>query len=138
MPKQGTEQIVTTSTAYEGPHYFDPSDPRASSPTLAVMMSTYHRREACFGVGPLEVCATYRDLGIDFEIKLLGQRIGSGRLDQNNANASVGVDLGVAKASVGLAADFNARELRITGEVCVRDWLGRWRCTSFNDVLLRW
>ena len=130
--------MATTATTYGGPYYFDPINPQDQSTNLARAMSKFHTLDTCFGVGPLEICATYSNGGIDFVIKLVGQQIGSGRLDQNNASASLGIDLGLAKASVGLAADFTARELRVQGEVCVRDWLGRWQCTGFNEVILRW
>jgi hypothetical protein len=97
-----------------------------------------HTLDACWGFGPLEVCASYANGGIDYEVKLLGQRIGGGRLDQGSATGSIGVDLGLAKVSLSIVADFQARELRVRGEACVREWHGGWNCSDFDAVILRW
>lgn len=134
---------MTTDSNYASPCYFpiDTSAPRAvpapNAKALPPFSTTLHTR-ACWSFGPLEVCAEYSNGGIDFEVKLAGQRIGGGRLDSNNATFSVGVDLGLVKAGVTLTADFNARQLVAAGEACVRDWLGRWQCQGFNEVILRW
>ena len=123
------------SVKYDGPHFFDPANPTASK---TQKLTTVHTLATCWSFGPLEMCAEYSNDGIDVDIKLLGQRIGGGRLDQNNATISVGVDVGLAKTSVGITADFGAKELVVDGEVCTRNWHGGWDCSGFHAVILRW
>ena len=122
---------------YTGPHYFNIGREIEALDKDKVFVQT-HTLSSCWGFGPLEVCVTYSSGGIDYEVKLLGQRIGGGRLDQNNADITIGVDIGLAKVSIQLKADFAKKELTVHGEACVRNWHGGWDCSPFDAVILRW
>lgn len=119
------------------PHYFNG---QKSSDPLEKLREIHERRGewSCLDFGPLEVCARHRNSGVDVEVKLLGIRVGRGRIDRNQATFSVGVNLWVAKASVTTRADFDKEELLAEGEVCRRSWNASWVCDRFSTVLLRW
>ena len=94
---------------------------------------------SCWGIGPLDVCATKIAADrVDVEIKLAGVRIGHGTLSAANSKICASASIGVVKAKVCVRADFPGHTVWAEGEVCIRKILGGWSCRGFKTKILSW
>lgn len=97
------------------------------------------KRSICWGLGPLEVCASIVSVDrIDIEIKLAGITIATGSLTVGNSQICAGANAGLVKASVCVTADFPAKTVWLEGDVCTRRWDGGWDCQGFKTILASW
>ncbi len=105
---------------------------------LADLPAPMYEARADWSFGPVEISANYKDEGIDVEVNLGGVRLLRGRITKDNASLGGGLKLGIVKASVQLVANFDAKELVATGNVCRKNWKGHWKCDDFSACILRW
>lgn len=95
--------------------------------------------DICWGLGPLEVCATKSsDDRIDVEIKLAGVRIASGALTVGSSKVCAAANVELVKANLCVTADFPAKTVWVEGEVCTRRWDLSWDCNGFKTIMLSW
>ena len=95
--------------------------------------------EACWGLGPLDVCAKLVSADrIQVSIKLAGVTIASGTITASNNSLCASANAGLAKARVCITADFSKKEVWVEGELCTRKWTGGWDCNSFKTKILSW
>lgn len=94
---------------------------------------------ACWGLGPLEVCATKISIDrIEVEVKLAGVKIASGELTVGNNQICAGANAGIVKANVCITADFPGQKVWIEGEVCTLNFPSGWSCNGFKTILISW
>lgn len=94
---------------------------------------------SCWGVGPLEVCATKVSADrVDVDIKLAGVRIGRGSLTAQNSRICASASVAIVKAKVCVTADFPGQTVWVEGEVCHRKFPSGWKCKGFKTKILAW
>ncbi len=92
---------------------------------------------ACWSNGPLKICAELEDNDhINIEVTLAGVRIARGTLSAERTCIEAKAKIGVAKADLSVCANFQDREVRTSGKICVAV-LG-WQCAKFNAQILKW
>lgn len=95
--------------------------------------------DACWGFGPLEVCAKLASIDkVDISIKLAGVKIGSGSLTASDNRLCAGANVGLVKAKLCVLVSFPEREVRVEGELCVPNIPSGWSCRRFNSKILSW
>jgi hypothetical protein len=95
--------------------------------------------EACWSIGPLEVCAKLVSSDrIDVVIKLAGVKIGSGSITTANNKLCAGANVGVVKANLCVSADFPNKVVWVEGKFCSRKIIGGWSCRNFKTKILSW
>lgn len=88
-----------------------------------------------FGALNVQLDFSPLDMKIHYSIRFLGMEIGHGTLDNGHATASAGANTPVSKADLTLTADFNKREVSVSGQVCVMVLFQGWQCTGFNTKI---
>ncbi|RZK01001.1 MAG: hypothetical protein EOO76_10615 [Novosphingobium sp.] len=97
------------------------------------------RALSCWGIGPLEVCATKVAADrVDVDIKLTGVRIGSGTLTAANSSICASASVAIVKAKVCVTADFPGQVVWVEGKVCTRKFPSGWSCRGFKSKILAW
>lgn len=94
---------------------------------------------ACWGLGPLQVCAKIVSGDrIEVDIKLGGIRIGSGTLSVGNTQICVSGNVQIFKVKVCVRADFPGKTVWVEGQLCTRKITGGWSCRKFRTKILAW
>ena len=95
--------------------------------------------EGCFGLGPLNVCAAVVQNGVRVRATLSRWTILSTTLTVSRRRVCVSPNFLLAKARVCVLLEVRERRVRLEGRLCVRrGFPPRWRCGTFNTILLSW
>ncbi len=94
---------------------------------------------ACWGLGPLQVCARYAPPDrVEVEIKLAGIRIGSGTLSVGNNQICASGNVQIFKVKLCVRADFPNKTVWVEGKLCTRKLPTGWSCRKFRTKILSW
>ncbi len=91
----------------------------------------------CLGLGKgFEACIRVVGAFEAYEAKLnfLGRTIYRFKLTREHPSITWKADIGIAKGELQFSADFKAKSVTLKGEVCVRDFLWKWKCLKVSKT----